>query len=112
MVITEQGQFTVEATLRPKHCGSCEARLLEGVIDDRRRWRIEIGFDRLKAVPTTNLHDDARVHLTIDQQTLGEPPTKIVRGDVSVVFITSFGGGALSSPFDDIADTALSEINQ
>ena len=48
------------------HGESCKSGLFEGVVDDFGCWRVQIGFDRLKAIPPTDLHDDTGIHLAIN----------------------------------------------
>ena len=61
-----------------------ESSFFEFFVDDVGRGRVQVRFDGLERVPTTDLHHDSRVHLLLDEKSLREAPAEIVAADVAV----------------------------
>ena len=88
-----------------------KSRFFERIVHDLGRRRVQIRFDRLEGVPAADLHDDAGVHLFIDEEPLREPAPEIVARHVEKVLVAGRIGCALRRAFDHRTDPALGEVD-
>ncbi len=92
--------------------GSYQACLFERLVDNVGCRCIQVRFDRLEGVPAADSHHDAGVHLAVDEEALCKPATEIVGTHIAEIIVAGLVGGAFGSPFDNVSNAALSEIDE
>jgi len=80
-------------------------------VDDLLAGFVQIQFDRLEGRPPADGHHHAGVHPFVDEEPLGEAPSKIVARDIPKVGVAGAVGGSLGGSADDSPDAAGGEVN-
>jgi len=92
--------------------GSGKINFGKRFVDHVLAWGIKIRLYCGEAVPTTDGHHDAWVHLLNDEETLGEPAAEVVRAHFLEVLVASLVSCSIGSPSNHRADAWLLQIDE